>query len=1345
MKFKVFPIPIPGNLQEQAIGDFMSDYLVDNQMTDFLDDLDTRKNLPNWNADHSTSQPDGFIDFILDLQRKTLWGGAYPNLFPINYVNPQLSTRFSLTLGPKTLRANKSSSCYVGDLNWRSWAWVNNTTYHDLAHAFFKNAHVFFNNGLTGDYFASNSGWGMMMANGNLGCNNTSNAWESYINGWNQPKTILSGNHTLKIDDFCHSLPVEAINLNDAIRIKIPKSDQFLWLEYHSKNSVFDYGDNPETHYGDLIISDKGLYGMIEDMGTLTRNVNYGGYQSKANALKPIHKDGNYEFHLGDFPLRGSTFGGGQDLPEYTVSYPRPFSIQNKLTISRLKTPYWPRDYFTFLQSQNLGGLNEVTIPRFRIGSSATEFVGDNLAFGNKGNSEILGLNSNAPIFNYPKFYFNSQDFDPIILNGLEVEVMPRVPNLPMELKVRFDKNVFLTNQVLNGFFHLFDLSDLNPDISIGQGVIIRLDKSINPNRTNKGPNNLFPDFITPSRFICKAGSRLVLEPNSTFIIENESGLVIEPKAEVFLQAGAKIVVKSGCTFHLHAQARIKVEAGARIEIEDNTYYCINPGYIYLPGSTDENFILLGSNLGATGPKFRNGGGSYRYIEDPTGCASTRNIPVSFACNVIHVDQNLPGRKYFVSKESGPTQLLISPFSTSGLSDGKYTVVPEQDGEVPSIRATYASQFYLYGQNGVSTFNTDMSLSNLVIFNSGMNITNAQLTVEPFTNFYIKGIPVTEAIGCPSGTVCPKYVTGGDIDISANAKLNIREGATLQGMCGNMWGGIKVRNNSELSAYNNMNYRDSYDGIFVDKQSSSSNDGVSISLHLQNARFENNYQSIVQKGVKKVVSIVRNCSFTSDPDEIKAPFNKTSGCNKFISKNHVLIDDSEVKYGNFWNNTLRMAQTGLKVNNQNKNTNFVGNCYESIYGKAIELTDAYHSPILFEKETITVPVGELFCADDEGDANYITRGGQYGKAGIFSNAPANFRLRSCTLKGSSAPTLVANNVGIYAHGGGEVDLRTTTLQDLEIGVAWVGTNTDLDGTNTLRENTFTNNGTNLLFRSTYKAGYKLELKCNRFTTPASPAPFAMRYGMYIEAGAGMPDIGGTGVDDNPSPAGNWWPSNGTTNPLVSPWPATLNSNIFSVEHWTAPTGWETVKNLTQNEWKYYRYINEYLGPFSNPINQPYFQRITVPRLIVSRVNIPIPGTNQNYPNQVNPQNSGMEMDVGCSNFGAVLVFPTRKAVAEDSSVETKIETRHSETLEQNVPNPANHSTRIGYTLPEDAKFSKLEVFELTTGRIVKSIGLATLGKGHVEFGLSAFAAGIYGYRLICNGRDIGHKKMILVK
>jgi hypothetical protein len=57
----------------------------------------------------------------------------------------------------------------------------------------------------------------------------------------------------------------------------------------------------------------------------------------------------------------------------------------------------------------------------------------------------------------------------------------------------------------------------------------------------------------------------------------------------------------------------------------------------------------------------------------------------------------------------------------------------------------------------------------------------------------------------------------------------------------------------------------------------------------------------------------------------------------------------------------------------------------------------------------------------------------------------------------------------------------------------------------------------------------------------------------------------------------------------------------------------------------------------------------------------------------------------------------------------------------------------------------MEVFEITTGRIVKSIGIPATGKGQVEINLSSFAAGIYGYRLVSNGQDIGHKKMIIVK
>ena len=281
----------------------------------------------------------------------------------------------------------------------------------------------------------------------------------------------------------------------------------------------------------------------------------------------------------------------------------------------------------------------------------------------------------------------------------------------------------------------------------------------------------------------------------------------------------------------------------------------------------------------------------------------------------------------------------------------------------------------------------------------------------------------------------------------------------------------------------------------------------------------------------------------------------------------------------------------------------------------------------------------------------------------------------------------------------------------------------------IRQNTYADNETALRFESSYQANHKVTLKCNTFTTPSSPSPFTTRYGMYVEEGAEMPDIGGLGATvEQEKPAANWWPVDED-----SPnYPVELNSG-FDITGWFSPSGWETVHNLTENEWFYFRYKNEYVGPASNPNNDPYFQIEPVERLVRSRSD------------QINF--TALEMDDACSNFEQILVFPTRPAVSLDSTFTDNIKAMEVEKnyLGQNIPNPASNSSIIFYKLPENAKKGRLEFFELGTGRIVRTIGIVMPGQGKIEFGLHGFSNGIYGYRLIAEDKPVGWKKMIVTR
>ncbi|MDH4158502.1 MAG: T9SS type A sorting domain-containing protein, partial [candidate division Zixibacteria bacterium] len=83
-------------------------------------------------------------------------------------------------------------------------------------------------------------------------------------------------------------------------------------------------------------------------------------------------------------------------------------------------------------------------------------------------------------------------------------------------------------------------------------------------------------------------------------------------------------------------------------------------------------------------------------------------------------------------------------------------------------------------------------------------------------------------------------------------------------------------------------------------------------------------------------------------------------------------------------------------------------------------------------------------------------------------------------------------------------------------------------------------------------------------------------------------------------------------------------------------------------------------------------------------------------------------------------------------------------LYQNYPNPFNPATTIMFELPRRSRVL-LEIFNIL-GQRVRTVVDGSLGAGKhvVEFDGSAFASGVYFYRLRSGESEIS-RKMILVK
>ena len=83
-------------------------------------------------------------------------------------------------------------------------------------------------------------------------------------------------------------------------------------------------------------------------------------------------------------------------------------------------------------------------------------------------------------------------------------------------------------------------------------------------------------------------------------------------------------------------------------------------------------------------------------------------------------------------------------------------------------------------------------------------------------------------------------------------------------------------------------------------------------------------------------------------------------------------------------------------------------------------------------------------------------------------------------------------------------------------------------------------------------------------------------------------------------------------------------------------------------------------------------------------------------------------------------------------------------LYQNTPNPFNQSTEIGYYIPKTVRSANIYIYDIN-GVQQRNISISEREKGAVVLQASALRAGIYFYTLICDGKPIDSKQMILTR
>ena len=206
----IFPelIPTATGTASQAIAYINSNYPGFNWSK-----YDKRTNHPNYSLDNSVSAPDGKIDYVVFIKRRTpsFWGHSTVG------GSHTVTTNFSGSpVNFTIIHGHTAEECFNSSVHHHIFF------KHEFAHNLYNSSHYLgANSGSDGKYYYQYSGWGLMAAWHEQF--DVANAWESWWLGWITAQEITT-NGTYQIKDY--------ITEGDAVRIPIPNTNgEYLWID----------------------------------------------------------------------------------------------------------------------------------------------------------------------------------------------------------------------------------------------------------------------------------------------------------------------------------------------------------------------------------------------------------------------------------------------------------------------------------------------------------------------------------------------------------------------------------------------------------------------------------------------------------------------------------------------------------------------------------------------------------------------------------------------------------------------------------------------------------------------------------------------------------------------------------------------------------------------------------------------------------------------------------------------------------------------------------------------------------------------------------------------------------
>lgn len=544
----IFPIQVPIQLERESRSNFFTrqgkmNQLVINWIAEHYPEFDwskydRRSNDPNYRYDNQNSKPDSILDYVVFMYRDfgSTGMGSSSNLSIPNSV-------YSIRDGHTGIKSYADAK--------HNWEYFK----HEFAHNLYACPHYLGANSADGNKFYTQKGWGMMAAWHSPFF--TANAWEAWWLDWLEPQEInQNGRYELK----------DYITGRDAIRIQIPGTQDYLWLENHQKQDIWDdkifYTDT--TKYP---ISAPGIYAYVVASPGADRSKPKLSPFSRhhANMIRMLNGEGQFDYR----PVDTMKSEYGTPMPVFRKGNTNPIAGQNDFQFIRYDFDGDQRIKIGMKHGNKDGGGREEWDVWFEEidgkGRYSLNCTGDQLdAFGL---GDVIGKSGIVPAMNYPSFERKVQQLDPIILNGIRIEVLDQRADGSYVLDIQFDDWVLTESRRWCGNLQLpsSDTESFTSFLSLARNTTLTLDLSGTPNRENIHPET--GTCVNPTRLHVESGRGIRLQRGSQMIVEEFSELILEDKAKLIVERGATLLIRDRGSLQAKLGSRITVKRGGELVI----------------------------------------------------------------------------------------------------------------------------------------------------------------------------------------------------------------------------------------------------------------------------------------------------------------------------------------------------------------------------------------------------------------------------------------------------------------------------------------------------------------------------------------------------------------------------------------------------------------------------------------------------------------------------------------------------------------------------------------------------------------------------------------------------------